>query len=248
MNVTVRRAMGPLGVLLLLGGCAAATTAIGKRELAVETRMTNTIFLDPVPADRQTVFVQIKNTSDRPDFDLTQEVKSAIASHGYRIVEDPEQAHYLLQANILQAGRNSDTAAEKTFGGGFGSAVFGGAVGAAAGRAASSDTGTIIAGGLIGAAASAVADSFIQDVTYTVTADVQVSERAADGVIVTETLKQPLDQGEILGSRIIHSSETHNWKRYQTRVMSVANKANLEFEEAAPELVAGLTRSIAGVF
>jgi hypothetical protein len=30
--------------------------------------------------------------------------------------------------------------------------------------------------------------------------------------------------------------------------MSVANKANLEFEEAAPELVAGLTRSIAGVF
>jgi hypothetical protein len=30
--------------------------------------------------------------------------------------------------------------------------------------------------------------------------------------------------------------------------MSKANKVNLEFDEAAPDLVAGLTRSISGIF
>ncbi|HEX6142669.1 MAG TPA: complement resistance protein TraT [Geminicoccaceae bacterium] len=237
-----------LGVLVFsISGCAAASTAIGKRELAVETLMSSSIFLEPVRPDQRSIFVEVKNTSEHADFDLGAEVAANLAGKGYRIVDDPADARYLLQANVLQAGRSSDTAAEKTFGGGFGSAVFGGAIGAAAGRAATSDVGAIIAGGLVGAAASVVADSFIQDVTYTVTADVQVSERANEGVIVTETLEQPLFQGGGEG-RLIRSSETHDWKRYQTRIMSVANKANLEFEEAAPTMVEGLTRSIAGIF
>lgn len=245
-------AADPLRCLVLVlvfstGGCAAASTAIGKRELAVETLMSSSIFLEPVRPDQRSIFVEVKNTSERAEFDLGAGVAASLARKGYQIVDDPADARYLLQANVLQAGRSSDTAAEKTFGGGFGSAVFGGAIGAAAGRAATSDVGAIIAGGLVGAAASAVADSFVQDVTYAVTADVQVSERANDGVIVTETLEQPLFQGGGT-SRLIRSSETHDWKRYQTRIMSVANKANLEFEEAAPTMVEGLTRSIAGIF
>lgn len=233
---------------LVLAGCGAATTAIGKRELAVETQVSNTIFLDPVRADRRLVFVEVKNTSDRPDFDLAAEVTALLEARGYRIVRDPERARYLLQANVLQAGRTSETAAEKTFAGGFGSAVAGGAVGALATRAATKDVGAIIAGGMVGAATSAVADSYVQDVTYTVTADIQVSERANEGVVVTETLEQPLVQGTGGATRLIRSTETHDWKRYQTRVMAVANQANLAFEDAAPALAAGLTRAIGGIF
>jgi hypothetical protein len=47
---------------------------------------------------------------------------------------------------------------------------------------------------------------------------------------------------------VLSATERHDWKRYRTRVMSIANQVNLEFEEAAPDLVAGLTRSIAGIF
>lgn len=235
-------------LVLLLGGCAAATTAIGGRDLAVDTQVSDTIFLAPVRAPERTVFVEVKNTSDRPEFDLAGEVSEAVRARGYRIVRDPGEARYLLQANVLQAGRTSKTAAERTFGGGFGSAVVGGAIGAVATRAASSDVGAVIAGGLVGAATSAVADSYVQDVTYTVIADVQVSERANEGVVVTETLEQPLRQGTGRASRVIRSTETHDWKRYQTRVMSVANQTNLEFEDAAPDLAAGMTRAIAGIF
>lgn len=238
-----------LGTLLALSlaACSATTTAIGKRNLDVQTKMTESIFLDPVPADQRTVFVQVRNTSDQPDFDIEPAVRASIASRGYKVVDDPTEARYLLQANVLQAGRNTDDGAEGLFAGGFGSTVLGGAAGAGAGRVLSEDPAVIIGGALAGAAVSAVADAFVQDVTYSVVTDVQVSERAAQGVVVTESAHQDLTQGTS-GSRVLSSTETSDWKRYRTRVMSKANQANLEFEEAAPDLTAGLTRSIAGIF
>ena len=93
-----------LALALSLAACAATTTAISKRNLDVQTKMTETIFLDPVPAKQRTVFVQVRNTSDRPDFDIEPAVRSAVEARGYQVVDDPTEAHYLLQANVLQAG------------------------------------------------------------------------------------------------------------------------------------------------
>jgi hypothetical protein len=39
-----------------------------------------------------------------------------------------------------------------------------------------------------------------------------------------------------------------DYKSYRTRVVSTANKVNLNYEEAAPALTEGLTRSLAGLF
>jgi hypothetical protein len=122
----------------------------------------------------------------------------------------------------------------------------GGAAGVAGARIASDDTRALIAGGLIGAATSSVVDALVEDVTYTIVTDVQISERAGEGVVVTERLEQNLRQGS--GARIISATQIHDWKRYQTRIMSTANRTNLDFADAAPQLVEGLTRSIAGIF
>lgn len=240
------RALG-LAFTVLLAGCSATTTAIGKRNLDVQTKMSETVFLDPVAPNQRTVFVQVRNTSDKPDFDIEPAVKASVESRGYQVVDDPAKAHYLLQANVLQAGKNSDSSAEKTFAGGFGGTIVGGAAGAGVGRVISDDPSVIIGGALAGAALSAVADAFVQDVTYSVISDVQVSERTAPGVIVTESARQDLSEGTS-GNRVLSSTETSDWKRYRTRVMSKAEKANLTFEEASPDLVAGLTRSIANIF
>jgi outer membrane lipoprotein SlyB len=235
-----------VSVVVLACGCAATTTGLGKRDLDVQTRMTDTIFLEPVSPHERTVLVQIRNTSDRADFDIGEAVEASIAARGYRIVGRPEEAHYLLQANVLQVGRVSPTAADQTFAGGFGGTLIGGAVGVAGARIASDDPRALIAGGLAGAATSSVVDALIEDVTYTIITDVQISERAGEGVVVTERLEQDLRQGT--GARIISATQIHDWKRYQTRIMSTANRANLDFEDAAPQLVDGLTRSIAGIF
>jgi hypothetical protein len=247
MNVVPLSRMIAVWAMLLAAGCAATATGLGKRNLEVQTKMTDTIFLEPVSPQDRTIFVQVRNTSDQADFDIAEAVKASIAGRGYRVVERPEQAHYLLQANVLQVGRASPTAAEQTFAGGFGGTLIGGAVGAAGARIASDDPRALIAGGLVGAATSGIADSLIEDVTYTIITDVQISERAGEGVLVTERLDQNLRQGSG-GSRIISATEIHDWKRYQTRIMSTANRTNLDFEDAAPELVAGLTRSISGIF
>ncbi len=233
-------------IALLASGCAATTTGLGKRDLEVQTKMTDTIFLEPVSAYERTVLVQVRNTSDQAVFDIAAAVETSIAEHGYRIVERPEQAHFLLQANVLQVGVASPSAAEQTFAGGFGGSLIGGAVGVAGARIASDDPRALVAGGLVGAATAGVADALIEDVTYTVITDVQISERAGESVVVTERLDQNLRQGS--GSRIISASQTHDWKRYQTRIMSTANRTNLEFEDAAPQLARGITRSIAGIF
>ena len=239
------RVLAVAALFWLASGCAATTTGLGKRNLEVQTKMTDTIFLEPVSSHDRTVLVQVRNTSDQADFDLRDAIETSIAERGYRLVDRPEEAHYLLQANVLQVGRTSPTAAEQTFAGGFGGTLIGGAGGVAGARIASDDTRALIAGGLVGAATSSVVDALVEDVTYTIITDVQISERAGEGVVVTERLEQNLRQGS--GARIISATQIHDWRRYQTRIMSTANRTNLEFEDAAPELVDGLTRSIAGI-
>lgn len=241
-----------LAGLLTLGGCAATHTAIAKRNLDVQTRMTDTVFLEPVPPEERTVYVEVKNTSDRPDLELELAVKDAIAAKGYRLVDDPRRARYWLQANVLQAGRSSDTAAERAYRGGFGGTLVGGGVGGAIGygigRGGGGNDALLAAGGaLAGAAIEGISSAYVQDVTYSIVTDLQISERAPGGVVVSESEAGDLHQGQRT-TRSQTSATTTDRKRYQTRVVSTANKVNLAWEEAAPRLVAGLTRSIAGVF
>lgn len=249
-GVSVRRPprwLVSLSLASILAGCAATTTAISKRDLDVQTKMTETIFLDPAPAADRTVFLEVRNTSDRPDFDIAPAVRAQIEGRGVRLVDDPSEARYLLQANVLQAGKTSESSAKDFFLGGLGSAALGGAAGGAIGGIKSDKTAVIVGGAVAGAAVAAIADAFVQDVTYSVVTDIQVSERVQEGVVVTETLRADLPEGSA-GNRVLSSTQTSDWKRYRTRVMTVANKVNLDFEEAAPTMVDGLTRSIAGIF
>jgi hypothetical protein len=44
----------------VLSGCAAVHTSIAKKDLDVQTKMSDTVFLDPVGPDKKTIFVQIR--------------------------------------------------------------------------------------------------------------------------------------------------------------------------------------------
>lgn len=239
--------------LLLLPGCAATGAAVAGRNLDVQTRMSDTIFLDPVPADERTAYVEVKNTSDKPELDIGPRVRDAVAARGFRLVDDPRRARFLLQANVLQAGRSSETAAEQAYNGGFGSSLFGGAAGGAAGYGLGrsgigvNDALGAVGGALIGAAISTVADSYVQDTTYTIVADVQISERAEPGLAISQSEQADLRQGSS-GTVVQSSTVTADRKRYRTRIVSTAEKVNLDWPQAAPDLVAGMTRSIAGIF
>lgn len=238
-------ALSLLACANVLSGCAAVQTAIAHRDLDVQNKMTDTIFLDPVGPEKQTIYLQVRNTSDQPDFDLSADLRAALQAHGYTLETDPERAHYLLQVNVLQVGKMDPSAAEQMFASGYGSILGVAGAGATIGAIAGQSWQAAGIGGLAGGAAALVADSFVKNVTYTIVSDVQVSERTR--TIVTDRTNQRLQQGRS-GTRDVTSEETSNWKRYQTRVMSSANQVNLELADAMPSLRTGMVRSISGIF
>jgi hypothetical protein len=84
----------------------------------------------------------------------------------------------------------------------------------------------------------------VKDVTHSIITDIRVPERT--DVPVTQMPESKLPQGT--GSEIAQSGESAiNGKKYQTRVVSTANRVNLKFEQALPALEQQLARSIAGI-
>lgn len=231
--------------LTQLVGCAAMDTAISKRSLDVQTKQSATIFLDPVVQAQKTVYVQVKNTSDK-SFEVENNIKEAIADKGYRVVNNLDDAHYLLQANILKVGKMDTTAAERMLHSGYGSATAGAAIGAIAGGLSGHRDG-IWTGGIAGAAVATAANAMVKDVHYSVVTDVQISERITSGATVQENRTSNLNQG-LSTTNVQKSSENVAWKRYQTRILSDASRVNLKFETALPKLKQGLTHAISGMF
>jgi hypothetical protein len=97
-----------------------------------------------------------------------------------------------------------------------------------------------LAAGLVGMAA----DAMVEDVNYTMITDVQIAERTKTQVQTDNVAV--LRQGTS-GAKVQTSTETGNQHKYQTRVVSNANKVNLKFPEAQPVLEDQLAKSIANI-
>lgn len=233
----------------LLGGCAATQLAISKADLDVQTKMSATVFLEPVSSQKQRmVFVQVRNSSDRADFDVSESIHAALAAKGYVTTPEPDQAHYMLMVNVLQVGKIAPTAAQSLFTAGYGAPLGGGLAVAATGAAFGMTNYKGLLGlGIAGAIVETVANAAVKDVYFSAITDVQVRERHSAGAKSIAQTAQSIAQGTGGGTTIAYAEQS-DWKIYQTRVLSTANKVNLEFSEAAPPLRAGLTRSIVGMF
>lgn len=234
-----------LGIVVMLTSCAATQTAIEHGHLQTSTKLSETIFLNPVADTQKTVFVSVKNTSDQ-EINLESDLKESFRTHGYRVVSSPSAAHYLLQANILKVGKMSVSASQSALGEGYGSALAGGVAGAALGSLTRNTNATIggaVAGGLVGLAA----DSLVKDVNYTMITDVQISEKVARGVKVQETHRASLRQGS---SSSLNQTSTvdSQYQRYRIRIVSNADKVNLAFKDAVPALKSDLVKSLVGIF
>ncbi len=237
---------------LALSGCGAMSTAIKKRNLEVKTQMSETIWLEP--ASERTVFLQIKNTSDKDMSGLQGKIADAVKAKGYQVVTSPDKAYYWIQANVLKADKMDLRESQGWLNRGYEGAAVGAALGAgitgynssSAGitgynsSSAGATLGVGLAAGLVGMAA----DAMVEDVNYTMITDVQIAERTK--ATVTTDNVAALRQGTS-GAKIQTSTETGNQHKYQTRVVSNANKVNLKFEEAKPVLEDQLAKSIANI-
>lgn len=227
---------------LVLSGCNAMGTAIKKRNLDVKTQMSETIWLEP--SNNRTVYLQIKNTSDKDMSGLQGKIASAVTAKGYQVVTSPDTAGYWIQANVLKADKMDLREAQSWLGRGYEGAVAGAALGAGITAYNSSSAGATLGVGLATGLIGMAADAMVEDINYTMITDVQIAERTT--ATVTTDNEAVLRQGTS-GKKVQTSTQTGNQHKYQTRIVSNANKVNLKFPEAQPVLEDQLAKSISNI-
>ncbi|MFT4273128.1 MAG: complement resistance protein TraT [Pantoea sp.] len=227
---------------LLLSGCGAMSTAIKKRNLEVKTQMSQTVWLEP--SDQKTVYLQVRNTSDKDMSDLPTLLAQDLRAKGYTVTSSPDAAYYWIQANVLKAEKMDLRQAQGFLSSGYEGAAMGAALGSGITAYNSSSGGAILGVGLAAGLAGMAADAMVEDVNFTMVTDLQISERSKSKVTTDNVAA--LRQGTS-GVKVQTSSEEGNRMKYQTRVASNANKVNLKFEEAKPVLEAQLAKSVAGI-
>lgn len=228
-------------LMFLFASCSTLHTVISKRNLDVQTKMSDTIWLEPVAANQKTIFVQIRNTSGK-NLNIQKKITDILVAKGYKIVGDPAKARYMLQANILKVDKVN---LDKNGLDGFSDAVLAGGVGGLLGAQRSGGVYTSLGWGLAGAAIGTVADALVSDVAYAMVTDVLVTEKT--GRKVNTSTKNFVKQGSS-GSMTSSSKFVSNAEKYSTRVLSTANKVNLDFNDAIPVLEDELGKVIAGIF
>ncbi|MDZ7278801.1 complement resistance protein TraT [Pantoea eucrina] len=227
---------------LMLSGCGAMSTAIKKRNLDVKTQMSQTIWLEP--SNQKTVYVKVRNTSDKDMSDLESLLAQDLRAKGYTVTSSPDAAYYWIQANVLKAEKMDLRQSQGFLTTGYEGAATGAALGAGITAYNNASGGTMLGVGLAAGLAGLAADAMVEDVNFTMVTDLQISERSKNAV-TTDNIAA-LRQGTS-GIKLQTSSEEGNRLKYQTRVVSNANKVNLKFEEAKPVLEAQLAKSITAI-
>ena len=242
MNHRKPRVAAVVASCIVLSGCSAMTTAIKKRNLEVKTQMSQTVWLEP--SSQKTVYLQVRNTSDKDMSDLQSLLAQDLQAKGYTVTSSPDTAFYWIQANVLKAEKMDLRQSQGFLATGYEGAVAGAALGAGITAYNGNSGGAMLGVGLAAGLAGMAADALIEDVNFTMVTDLQISERSKNAV-TTDNIAA-LRQGTS-GIKLQTSSEEGNRMKYQTRVVSNANKVNLKFEEAKPVLEAQLAKSVAGI-
>lgn len=204
--------------IVVLSGCSSINSLIKKNDLDIHTKMSETIWLDPGAGT--SVYLQIKNTSDKNMDLLSSKISNALRSRGYSISVDANEAHYWLQLNVLRVEKIDSPESKKI---------------------PTSNYKVNIIRALLGSKLSKLNSN---SNNYTIVIDVQIAEKTTATVLTDRMVT--LQQGT--GTETQKSTKTGNKNKYQTHVTSSIYATNLTFEEAEPILEDQITKTVANIF
>lgn len=239
---------------ILFTGCAAPTftkvgttatgekVAITKKDVHAKTKMSETIFLEPVAPKYQVIYFKFRNTSDE-ELEIAQKLKAEFEDKGFVVTNNPSKAHFMVQANLLKVGEMDENEQKNYLASGFG-------VGAAAAGV------TMLTGGGYGRAGTAgligavvgmgIEAARVKDVHYAMVTDVEIRQRPMKGEKVTQNDSMSGQMGKGSVSRQSSTVDNVQWKKYRTRIVSSAYAPGLDFEQARPFLEDGLVKALSG--
>lgn len=245
-----------LGSVSILAGCAATQVAVGKKDLLVNTKLSDAIFVREVPRDQRTIYIKLRSTvADFPKREFKQVVKMAIedSDEGFQVLDNPEKATYQLNIFVTNLEQASPTAAQAALNQGYSSGGRGElAAGAAAGGLMARSSGNsgyagAVGGALVGGVASTIANSLVKDVTFMLVTDILITHKFRDGVYGRKDTQAARRQGSG-GSSNQTVSEVTDGLEQTSRIVTTANKVNLKLEEARDEMFRKHSYALAGFF
>ncbi|QDF27815.1 complement resistance protein TraT [Halarcobacter anaerophilus] len=243
---------------LFFSGCA--TT-----ELQTNAKMTQSIFVNPVAKNKRIIFVSSRNTSGK-NINLESSILSQLKAKGYKIVDDPEQATYILMLNVLYCDKKQESNAA-------GGALAAGAAGAGVAGYNTRSAGSTIGVGLGTALIGGLISKALEDTIYQMQVDILIREKAK-GKVYTSTgnlsgqanvndstkagflngfggsVRNTNATGQ-LNSNMANSSAQHyetNYIEHRTMLFAEATKMDLTLEEATPILEKQISSQITGLF
>lgn len=235
-----------LALLLLLpalafSGCAtsAGTTTsssgLSSNGVNLSTKMSSSIFLQPVAPQKKIVYVSVRNTSTATGLNFRQELISELIGEGYKVTNNPQEANFMLMTNVLYIGKSTKSyTMAGALAGGFGGALIGSRYNTATG---------IVGGGLAGALIGGIIGAAFQHKAYIMVVDIQLERRQKGSYTTNGT-----NASEGLGnSTTTYNAGVKNWAIYRDRVVSQAKAINLQFSTAEPLLKNQIAHSIANL-
>jgi len=235
----------------------------------LEVRMSSNVFIPPVappiPETQRRVYVVGTNTSTIQSANdrLHPLLLQRLAERGYRLTNNPADAHYMLLYNVLYVGKEVQDLSTVTA---LATGVGGAAVAATVGRRNEVIQNAGI-GGLVGTVTGAVTGHYFETNTYELVVDLQIRERQPaipPPLPPAEAYRLAADRAFRDVNTVLGLSETHiesaplidrhtpaspdSWDLYNSQVVGFASKLRLTFKEAEPLLFQAMAREISGIF
>jgi hypothetical protein len=228
-----------LPICLLLWGCHAVHAGITKRELRVDTRVSQTIFIEPLPESQKIVYVDANFVGNNASA-FQHQLMARLRSKGYKVTHDVRLANYIIKSNAVRYGRFEHPGEEnRILMRGFGGAV----TGAIVGSLITDDAKGAVVGGLVGS----IVNMSVENRHYILVSDLQISQRISGSMVYKwSTIQQRKKQ--LKKHFRLHSDGAHVWARYRTRVVSTASRFNLAIPVADRALNQALVNTISRLF
>tara|TARA_Y100001960_G_C14646749_1_gene813756 strand:- start:213 stop:932 length:720 start_codon:yes stop_codon:yes gene_type:complete len=237
-----KKAILALTAMMTLASCTTGQMKAEYGELRVNSKMSQTIFLEPVAPKDQIIYVKVRSTAGNKTFRLQSAIVEEMRAIGYTITNDPTKANFVLQANIrnyqsqVQA---ADGAGESIVG-----AVLGGVLGSAIGGGKGQEIATTLGAVAGGAAAQKYANSTVL-VEYVAEVDLEISQKALNDINYRTSQNVRSGEGSTTSANFSRQSQ---WEKYRTKLYVSAKKINLTEAEATPQVVNEITASISNLF
>ena len=231
--------------LFVIGGCSATKTALTKQDLTLESHVSTAVVLEPLAPEDRIVYVRVKDLSGNSmRKEMMSKIRDSLSSEGVTVTTNPKEANLMLNAFIMSAKKTTKDEYNAYLGseykGGVEGALAAGSIAAISGGSGKTTAGVA----LVGAAAGFLADTLINDTYYTFVLDVELRERPLEGDSISNSKKSLKASGysekntaslTVSGSSV-KRGDNYKWIVYQTRIVTIANKMNLDIKEAIPQV------------